>query len=47
MYWYELNTLIAQVFRTGKNKSTFQNIKEKCNIAFSMQVQTVMILNFF
>ena len=28
-------------------KSTFQNIKEKCNIPFSKQVQTVMVLNIF
>ena len=40
------NTLIAQ-FTQVKMKSIFWNIKEKCNIPFSKQVQTVMVLNIF
>ena len=37
----------AEVLTQVKMKSIFRNIKEKCNIPFSKQIQTVMVLNIF
>ena len=54
-YMIALNTCIGmskilsllKFLGQGKIKSTFQNIKEKCNIAFSMQVQNCHDFKFF